>query len=103
VRTRGVRRALLVLLSVGLGATGLGAQEVLRDLISTSDTVTEAHNEDLTVHGFGTTAVVTGWLIVGGRGAEGPFQRRYRFTDTWARLEGRWRIVAAHDYLAPRK
>lgn len=77
--------------------------EVLRDLVSTSDSITEAHNEDLEVHGFGATAVVTGWLIVAGRGAAGPFQRRYRFTDTWVRQAGRWRVVAAHDYLAPRK
>ncbi|HEV8597951.1 MAG TPA: nuclear transport factor 2 family protein [Gemmatimonadales bacterium] len=77
--------------------------EVMKDLVSTTDTVTEAHNEEMTVHGFGNTAVVTGWLSVSGRGASGPFQRRYRFTDTWTRLGGRWRMVAAHDYLAPRK
>lgn len=77
--------------------------EVLRDLVGTTDTVTEAHNEDMTVHGFGATAVVTGWLMVSGRGANGAFQRGYRFTDTWVRLWGRWQVVAAHDYLVPRK
>jgi ketosteroid isomerase-like protein len=53
------------------------------------------------VHTFGSTAAVTGWLVVRGRGAQGPFERRYRFTDTWALLRGRWRIVAAQDYLVP--
>ncbi len=34
---------------------------------------------------FGTTAIVTGWLVVGGRGPQGKFSRRCRFTDTWRR------------------
>jgi len=75
--------------------------EVLRDVIGGPETVTAAHNEDMRVHRFGTTAVVTGWLLVRGHGPGGPFDRRYRFTDTWARRAGRWQIVAAHDYIAP--
>jgi len=75
---------------------------VLHDVIHGSDTVTAAHNEDMVVHCFGTTAVVTGWLVLEGRGAGGAFVRRYRFTDTWMRRTGRWRIVAAEDYLAPK-
>src|SRR5216117_3909214 len=77
---------------------------VLRDIVSGSDTVEAAHNEDMRVHRFGTTAVVTGWLVVRGHGAGGPFERRYRFTDTWVRRSGRagrWQIVAAHDYVVP--
>ena len=75
--------------------------EVLRDLVGTSDTVSAAHNENMVVHLFGSTAVVTGWLIVRGRGNSGAFERRYRFTDTWSQSGGRWRIIAAHDYLLP--
>ena len=75
--------------------------DVLHDVIHGSDTVTAAHNEDMVVHCFGTTAVVTGWLVLEGRGSGGTFVRRYRFTDTWMRRNGRWRIVAAEDYLAP--
>ena len=76
---------------------------VLRDIVAGPDTAEAAHNEDMRVHRFGTTAVVTGWLVVRGRGASGPFDRRYRFTDTWVRRggSGRWQIVAAHDYLVP--
>lgn len=76
-------------------------EELLQDLATTTDSVTEAHNEDMQVHSFGTTAMVTGWLIVIGKGKSGAFRRRYRFTDTWMRRSGRWQIVAAHDYLAP--
>ncbi len=75
--------------------------DVLHDVIHGTDTVTAAHNEDMVVHCFGTTAVVTGWLVLEGRGGGGTFVRRYRFTDTWMRRTGRWRIVAAEDYLAP--
>jgi len=74
---------------------------VLRDIVAGPDTVEAAHNEDMKVHRFGTTAIVTGWLVVAGHGPNGRFNRRYRFTDTWVRRDGRWQIVAAHDYLAP--
>jgi ketosteroid isomerase-like protein len=75
--------------------------EVLRDMVGGPETVEAAHNEDMRVHRFGRTAAVTGWLIVRGHGPQGTFERRYRFTDTWLRRDGRWQIVAAHDYLAP--
>jgi len=75
---------------------------VLNSVVAGSDTVVAAHNESMTVHRYGpVTAVVTGWLIVGGRGAASEFQRRYRFTDTWVKRGGRWQIVAAQDYVAP--
>ncbi len=77
--------------------------EVLHDLVAGGDTVTAAHNEDMTVHEFGSvTAVVTGWLIVQGHGSGGAFTHRYRFTDTWVKRKSRWQIVAAEDYLAPK-
>jgi ketosteroid isomerase-like protein len=75
--------------------------DVLHDIVAGADTVESAHNEEMRVHRFGATAVVTGWLVVGGRGPSGPFDRRYRFTDTWVRRGGRWQIIAAHDYLVP--
>ena len=76
--------------------------DVIRSVTSGSDTVTDARNEGMEVHRFGpSTAIVTGWLVMRGRGAGGPFDRRYRFTDSWVRTGGRWRIVAAQDYLAP--
>lgn len=77
---------------------------VLHDVAEGSDTATSARNEGMEVHLFGpTTAVVTGWLVVRGRGTGGPFLHRYRFTDTWVKGRGGWQIVAAQDYLAPAK
>jgi ketosteroid isomerase-like protein len=75
--------------------------DVLHDVVAGSDTVRAAHNEAMQVHCFGTTEVVTGWLVLEGHGADGAFLRRYRFTDTWVRQAGRWRIAAAQDYVAP--
>ena len=81
----------------------VGRDDVLRDIVAGPDTVETAHNEDMKVHRFGRTAVVTGWLVVSGHGPKGPFTRRYRFTDTWVRRDRRWQIGAAHDYLLPAK
>jgi hypothetical protein len=74
----------------------------LRSLLG-SDIVTEAHNDSMEVHIFGNVAVVTGWLVVKGHNKDGPFDHRYRFTDTWMPRSGSWQIVAAHDYLVPVK
>jgi hypothetical protein len=74
--------------------------QVLHDLTSGPDSVTNARNEGMEVHQFGaTTAVVTGWLIVEGRSGTNPFTHRYRFTDTWVKRKAGWQIVAAQDYL----
>jgi Domain of unknown function (DUF4440) len=76
--------------------------DVLHDVAEGSDRVAAAHNEGMVVHEYGpTTAVVTGWLIVEGRGTGGKFTHRYRFTDTWVKGPSGWQIVAAQDYLAP--
>ena len=75
--------------------------ELTREVVSGTDTVTEARNEGLRTHTYGNTMVVTGWLIMRGRSAGKPFERRYRFTDTWLKRNGNWQIIAAQDYLVP--
>jgi ketosteroid isomerase-like protein len=79
--------------------------DVLHDATSGPDSVTSAHNEDMVVHEAGSvTAVVTGLLVVEGRSRRTRFVHRYRFTDTWVKQSsGDWQIVAAQDYLIPRK
>lgn len=81
----------------------VGREDVLRDIVAGPDTVDAAHNEDMTVHRWGSTAIVTGWLVTSGHGPGGRFGRKYRFTDTWVRGRGGrgWQIVGAHDYLVP--
>jgi len=66
------------------------------------DTVTWARNEGMKLHDFGDVHVITGVLHLKGTGNKGvAFDRRYRFTDTWQKRSGRWRIIAAQDYLIP--
>ena len=75
--------------------------QLIKEVTTGSDTVTSGRNEDLTVRVYGNTAVATGWLILVGRGASGPSERRYRYTDTWLRSGNRWRVIAAQDNLKP--
>ena len=46
-------------------------------------------------------AVVTGILWMSGRNATGAFRNRYRYTDTFVRINGKWRCIASQDYLIP--
>ena len=71
--------------------------------VSGTDTVTEASNADMRANVYGNAAVVTGILRMKGRGPGGPFDRHYRYTDTWVRMDGRWQAVASQDYLMPEK
>jgi ketosteroid isomerase-like protein len=79
----------------------MGKEDVIRGVVG-SDTVTWAGNQDMQVHLYGSTGVVTGILAMKGRGSKGPFNKRYRFTDTWMLLGGGWQIIAAQDYLMPK-
>jgi ketosteroid isomerase-like protein len=67
-----------------------------------TDTVQQAGNEQMRVvlHG-NTVAVVTGILWMRGRGPNGAFVHRYRYTDTWMRKQGVWRCIASQDLLLP--
>ena len=73
----------------------------IRAFTSGPETVSEASNADMKAMVYGDAAVVIGILQVKGRGPSGPFTRRYRYTDTWVKLDGRWQCVAAQDYLMP--
>ncbi len=75
--------------------------QLTRDIVSGTDTVTEARNEQLQTRAFDNVMIVTGWLVMQGRGGGKPFDRRYRFTDTWLKRGGQWQIIAAQDYLVP--
>ena len=75
--------------------------EVIQAVMSESETVEKAYNEDMQVHIKGNTAIVTGWLFVNGKGAGVYFKRKYRFTDIWFKKNGNWKLIAAQDYLLP--
>jgi ketosteroid isomerase-like protein len=75
--------------------------QLMKDIVSGTDTVTSAVNEKLETHTFDNTMIVTGWLVMRGRSGGKPFEHRYRFTDTWLERNGQWQIIAAQDYLVP--
>ena len=77
--------------------------EGIKAFTSGSDTVTSASNADMHALVYPNAAVVIGILQMKGRGPSGPFTRRYRYTDTWVLLDGRWQCVASQDYLMPNK
>lgn len=66
-----------------------------------TDTVTAAGNDDMHAIVYGNTAIVTGILWMRGRGTAGAFEHRYRYTDSWMKLGGRWQCIASQDYLLP--
>jgi len=53
-------------------------------------------SENMQVHMYGNTAIVTGSYLEKGNDKGKPFERRGRFTDTWVNLSGEWRCVASH-------
>ena len=69
--------------------------------VAGDDHVDWAGNEGMKVHDFGATQVITGVLHLKGKGKDGPFDRRYQFTDTWQQQDARWQIIAAQDYIIP--
>ena len=75
--------------------------EVIQSVMSESETVKKAYNEDMQVHIKNNTAIVTGWLFVNGKSAGVDFRRKYRFTDIWFKKNGNWKLIAAQDYLLP--
>jgi ketosteroid isomerase-like protein len=77
-------------------------REEIINSVTGSDTVESARNEGMKVHDFGDVQVITGVLHLRGKGKDGPFDRRFQFTDTWQRRNGRWQVIAAQDYLIPK-
>ena len=82
-------------------ATVMTRGDVIKS-VTGPDRVEWARNEGMKVHDFGDVHVITGVLHLRGRTKTGAFDRRYQFTDTWQRRNGRWQIIAAQDYLIPK-
>ena len=66
-----------------------------------ADTVTSAVNEQMHATLYGNTAIVTGVLVLRGHESGKSFEHRYRYTDSWMKLGGRWLCIASQDYLMP--
>ena len=75
--------------------------EGIKAFTTGTDTVREASNEKMRAIVYGNSAVVVGILRMKGSGAKGPFTNRYRYTDAWLLMDGRWQCIASQDYLMP--
>lgn len=69
----------------------------LGEMKKDKDTYKSAANEKLAVHAYGpSVAVVVGTAREKGTGKDGkPFDRTFRFTDTWVERNGQWQCVAS--------
>ncbi len=81
--------------------TVMRREDVIKS-VSGPDRVDWARNEGMKAHDFGDVQVITGVLHLRGKAKQGSFDRRFQFTDTWQRRNGRWQIIAAQDYLIPK-
>ena len=79
----------------------MNREQGIASFTSGTDTVTAAGNDNMKAVVYGNTVIVTGILWMRGHNAQGAFDHRYRYTDTWMKLDGRWQCIASQDYLMP--
>lgn len=100
-------RALDELLSNSLAYTDydgtfMNKPEFLASVASPSLHPEQIVNESVTVHSFGTSAIVTGVYREKGTLNGKSYSRRGRFTDTWVSQNGVWQCVASQSTLIAR-
>ncbi len=92
---------------VGVSSTGRIGDKLtlLYDAKRDKNVYKTATARQLTVHTFGSkVAVVFGLTKETGTTANGrPFDRTYRFTDTWMLRDGKWQCIAAHAAVAGKR
>ena len=77
------------------GKVGDKAQD-LKDLKTGNFKAESMDVDDMKVHVYGTTAVVTGrTTIKNGKYGGQDISGQYRFTDTWVKNNGKWQVVAS--------
>lgn len=82
--------------------TFMNKSEFLASVASPSLHPEQIVNESVTVHAFGTSAIVTGVYREKGTVNSKPYSRRGRFTDTWVSQNGVWQCVASQSTLIAR-
>lgn len=74
--------------------TGLAANLVELESGEPDYEVFRNHGQRIRLHGD--AAIVTGITTVRGTSAGSPFAADFRFTDTWVRAGGGWKLAASH-------
>ena len=71
--------------------------DYLRELSSRTRANQAIENQDVEIRVDGDTAVVTGTSVQAGTSNGQPWSGRFRFTRTWVRRDGGWRMLASHS------
>jgi len=79
----------------------LNKAQLLASVRDTSYRPDVLQSDNMDVHMYGNTAIVTGSYLEKGKDKGKPFERRGRFTDTWINLNGQWRCAASHFSVKP--
>jgi len=58
-------------------------------------------NHGQSIRLYGDAALVTGITSIEGRSGGQAFAADFRFTDTWVRVDGRWKMAASHASRLP--
>ena len=75
--------------------TVMGKAQFLASIRDMSNTLSLEVSDDMKVHRFGDTAVVTGATHEKGKQKGKAYEHYGRFTDTWVRHNGEWICVAS--------
>ncbi|HEX7768891.1 MAG TPA: nuclear transport factor 2 family protein [Dokdonella sp.] len=59
------------------------------------------HNHGQSIRLYGDAAIVTGITSIEGRSGGQAFAADFRFTDTWVRVDGQWKMAASHATRLP--
>ena len=70
--------------------------QFLASIRDRSNTLTLEVSDDMKLHRFGDTVVVTGATHEKGKAKGKAYEHYGRFTDTWIRHNGEWLCVASH-------
>ena len=74
-------------------------RQFLASIRDSSNTLSLEVSDDMKLHRFGDTVVVTGATHEKGKQRGKIYEHYGRFTDTWISSDGQWRCVASHTNL----
>jgi ketosteroid isomerase-like protein len=81
-----------------------GRSDDINDLKTGNFKVDAIDFDDLKVHVYGDAAVVTGKVTLKNcKYRSQDVSGQYRFTDTWARTNGGWQLLASHATMLPKR
>lgn len=78
-----------------------GLEQNLGEVAAREPYYDEFRNDGQQVRLYGDTALVVGVTHVRGKAGGEAFAADFRYTDTWIRRDGRWRLAASHASRLP--